>query len=75
MAKIYGTHICSECDNEFSWEYRIPNHITDRYYIVERIIPENVEATRVSDFYDEKLVLKVKCKFCDNVDTFVYNEG
>ena len=74
MAKIFGTHTCSNCKENFSWDYHVPNRMSDRHFDVEPIIPENVHATKISSIYSKTLELRVKCKYCNQLDTFVYND-
>ena len=73
MAKIYGTHKCSICNKSFPWDYHLPNKLSDHRFDVEKIIPENVHATRISSIYSNTLELCVKCKYCGNRDSFIYN--
>lgn len=72
MAKLFGVHTCTNCNEEYSWDYHIPNEKFDRRFVVERIIPENVHAIRINNYNSDEIELCVKCRDCGQIDTFIY---
>lgn len=73
MPKIYGTHYCSNCENEIPWDYHIPNHISSSYYEVFKIEPENYHAKRINSVSSDVIELRVVCDECGQIDDFIYN--
>ena len=74
MAKIFGEHKCSRCERLFTWDYHIPNRISDGKFDVEPIIQENVHARRINSLNADEWEMRVVCKYCNHIDIFLYNK-
>lgn len=71
--KVSGKQTCSYCGKEYSWEYLIPQHISDTPYLdVEIVTPGIVHCSRINSKSERIFKLKAICPKCLQDDTFDY---
>ena len=63
MAKIFGTHNCTQCKHFINWEYLIPQEYNSRWEVTP-IDRNRVQAKRMNPIHDEILKLRVICPRC-----------
>jgi len=74
MAKVKGVNICEVCQNEYAWEYIIPQRFSSTSRLEVESIDEKCVHPRQVNGYDTKLFeFKCRCPKCDKQNHFTHN--
>lgn len=71
--KLTGKINCENCNTELEWEYIVPQHISARQFVVERINTEIYSANKISKNEDNTFTLSIICKECGTRNIFKTN--